>query len=102
LSDVLRVSLLLDFYGNLLTEKQRDMLRLHHEDDLSLGEIAEQAGVTRAAVHDALKRALVQLENYEARLGLIDRFRQQSDKIEEMRALLERALRLAEELKLQV
>ncbi len=69
----LRVVLLLDFYGALLTEKQRQYLEYHFQNDLSLAEIAEEFGVTRQAVHDVLKRAEGVLEAYESRLGLVAR-----------------------------
>ena len=59
------ISLLLDFYGPLLTDKQRMSLQLHHEDDMSLGEIAEELGVSRQAVHDNLQRARHILNDYE-------------------------------------
>ncbi len=68
-----RVILLGDYYGQLLTERQRDILSLHYEDDLSLGEIAERLGVSRQAVHDLLSRSEEALEDYEARLGLVAR-----------------------------
>ncbi len=69
----LRVVLLLDFYGALLTEKQRQYLEYHFQNDLSLAEIAEEFGVTRQAVHDVLKRSEGVLEAYESRLGLVAR-----------------------------
>lgn len=68
-----RVILLVDYYGQLLTERQRDILSLHYEDDLSLGEIGERLGVSRQAVHDLLSRAEEALEDYEARLGVVAR-----------------------------
>ena len=68
-----RVAVLLDFYGALLTEKQRQYLEYHYLSDLSLAEIAEEFGVTRQAVHDVLKRSESVLEAYESRLGLIAR-----------------------------
>ncbi|MHB0885260.1 MAG: YlxM family DNA-binding protein [Bacillota bacterium] len=68
-----RVILLGDYYGQLLTERQRDILSLHYEDDLSLGEIAESLSVSRQAVHDLLSRSEEALEDYEARLGLVAR-----------------------------
>jgi predicted DNA-binding protein YlxM (UPF0122 family) len=68
-----RVNLLYDYYGGLLTEKQRRFVELHYVEDWSLGEIAEHCGISRQAVHDHLKRAVDQLEQYEAVLGLVDR-----------------------------
>lgn len=69
-----KINLLFDFYGNLLTEKQQKFIELYYGDDLSLGEIAEQFGVTRQAVHDTLKRAEQTLANYEDKLGLMGKF----------------------------
>lgn len=69
-----RVNLLYDFYGPLLTERQRQVLRDHYARDLSLGEIAGALGITRQAVHDSVKRAVSALEDYERKLGLAERF----------------------------
>ena len=69
-----RVSLLYDFYGQLLTEKKRQVIELYHEEDMSLSEIASELGITRAAVHDSLKSAERALENYEEKLSLVERF----------------------------
>ena len=68
-----RVTALLDFYGALLTDKQRQYLEYHFLNDLSLAEIAEEFGVSRQAVHDVLKRSEAILEEYESRLGLVAR-----------------------------
>ena len=65
------ISLLIDFYGALLTERQRQCLELHHEDDMSYGEIAEELGVSRPAVHDTMQRALQLLHEYEAKLHAV-------------------------------
>lgn len=77
------VCMLVDFYGNLLTEKMLNMIELKYFDDLSLSEIAEQTGVSRQAVHDTLKRAVTTLEQYEEKLGLIERFSNQNRIVEE-------------------
>ena len=66
---------LMDFYGPLLTEHRRELMRLYCEEDLSLAEIAEQLGITRQGVSDALKKARFQLEDYEEKLGLGARYR---------------------------
>ena len=57
----LEIALLLDFYGEMLTEKQRDMVHYYYNDDLSLAEIAENEGITRQGVRDSIKRAEAQM-----------------------------------------
>lgn len=68
---VTRIGDLFDFYGGLLTERQRELVALHYGEDWSLGEIAEHLGISRQAVHDHLRRAEEQLESYERVLGLV-------------------------------
>lgn len=72
--EITRASLLYDFYGALLTEKQRQVMALYHEENLSLSEIGQEFGISRQAVHDTLKKAEQALEEYEEKLGLIDKF----------------------------
>lgn len=67
----LRVSLLLDAYGELLTEKQRGFLRRYYEEDFSFGEIARETNVSRQAIFDSVKHGEAALENYERVLGLV-------------------------------
>lgn len=71
----LEISFLLDFYGDMLTDKQRDVVELYYNEDLSLAEIAEHSGITRQGVRDSIKRAEGQLLEYEDRLHLAARFR---------------------------
>ena len=66
---------LLDFYGPLLTAHRREVLRLYCEEDLSLAEIAEQLGITRQGVSDAINKGRRQLSDYEQKLGLAGRYR---------------------------
>ena len=73
------------FYGGLLTDKQRRVLSLHCEEDLSLGEIADEVGISRQAVHETITRAAAKLTAMEASLGVAARFRR-------MEAGLEKAL----------
>ena len=66
---------LMDFYGPLLTEHRREVMRLYCEEDMTLAEIAEQLSITRQGVSDALKKGRAQLEDYEEKLGLAARYR---------------------------
>ncbi len=66
-------SLLYDFYGQLLSRRQQEVMALYHEENLSLSEIAEEFGISRQAVHDTLKKAEQALAEYEAKLGLVAR-----------------------------
>ncbi|MFR8011952.1 MAG: YlxM family DNA-binding protein [Clostridia bacterium] len=72
----LEVAMLLDFYGEMLTQKQRDFISYYYDDDLSLAEIAENENITRQGVRDAIKRAETQLFDMEEHLGLAKRFEQ--------------------------
>lgn len=67
------MTLLYDFYGDLLTERQREFYDLYHNEDLSLAEIAENAGITRQGVRDVLVRAEATLKEFEEKTGLIRR-----------------------------
>ena len=67
----LTLSQLLDVYGSLLSEKQRLLCELYYDEDLSLAEIAENEGITRQGVRDALKKAEQQLRHFEDNLGLL-------------------------------
>ena len=78
------MAFLLDFYGEMLTEKQRSFLEYYYNDDLSLSEIAENEGITRQGVRDAIKRAESQLLEMEAKLGAAERFRDMSEGLKEI------------------
>ena len=67
---------LLDFYGGLLSDHQRDFFDLYYNEDLSLGEIAENAGITRQAVLGNIRKAEKNLEAFEKKLGLLKRHEQ--------------------------
>lgn len=71
----LEISMLLDFYSNLLTDKQRDMLDLYYNQDLSLAEISESIGITRQAVRDSIKRGEQVLLDLENKLKVAHRFK---------------------------
>lgn len=68
------ISMLLDLYGETLTAKQRDYLNYYYNDDLSLSEIAENEGITRQGVRDAIKRAEAVLFDMESKLKFSQKF----------------------------
>ncbi len=70
------IAMLLDFYGELLTEKQREAMDLYYNEDLSLAEIAEPLNISRQGVRDSIKRGEKQLMELEDTLGLAKRFRE--------------------------
>lgn len=88
----LRMSLLYDFYGPLLTERQQDVYQMYFHEDLSLGEIGEQLSVSRQAIYDNLKRAEAILEDFEQKLGLISKFETRQLIYEDSLVLLEKML----------
>lgn len=72
--DHLELCLLFDFYGEMLTDKQRELFDLYYNEDLSLSEIAEHAGITRQGVRDAVVRAEHTLTALEDKLHLVSRY----------------------------
>ncbi|HIR50202.1 MAG TPA: YlxM family DNA-binding protein [Candidatus Avoscillospira avicola] len=84
--NALEMSLLLDYYGELLTEKQRTCFDLYYNQDLSLGEIAQEAGISRQAVHDILARAEGAMESMEEKIGCVARARRQQQALEQISA----------------
>jgi len=83
-------TMLYDFYGNMMTKRQKEVYEEYYLNDLSLGEIAQKLNISRAAVHDNIKRSEKALENYEQSLGLIHQF-------QENQLLLGKILSLTEE-----
>ena len=92
---VTKQSLLYDFYGELLTKRQREVMELYNEENLSLGEIAEEFGISRQGVHDALHKAQKALEEYEQKLGLVERFSATRDAINSISGEIDKAIDLA-------
>ncbi|HNR04274.1 MAG TPA: putative DNA-binding protein [Bacillota bacterium] len=86
---LVQIALLFDFYGQLLTEKQIEIVDMYYNNDLSLGEISEQQGISRQGVYDTLKRAERTLYQYEEKLGLVDRFLKQKQNMEKIIEMLE-------------
>lgn len=83
----LEISLLFDFYGQLLSPKQREAVSLYYNDDLSLSETAEVCGITRQGVRDLVKRSEAELYEYERKLGLYKRFEQVGEYAASIRTL---------------
>ena len=82
----IEVSLLLDFYGELLKPGVRQTIDLYYNDDLSLSEVAAQCGITRQGVRDSIKRGEAQLFEFEQKLGLWKRFREVESGLSEIEA----------------
>ena len=83
----LEIGYLLDFYGEILPERRRDIMDLYYNDDLSLSEIAEQMGITRQAVRDSIKKTEQELFFYEEKLGLRRRLTEAGTRAETALAL---------------
>ena len=84
-----RMTMLFDFYGELLTERQREFFDLYYNDDLSLAEIAENNGISRQGVRDVIVRGEKYMQEIEDKTGLIRRFLQMGDKLETIRQAAE-------------
>lgn len=84
----LQFTMLLDVYGVLLTEKQRETLEFYYNDDLSLGEISEETGITRQGVMNCIKKCEQRLLELEEVLGLVERFTSLKADTERLEAIL--------------
>lgn len=84
----LEISYLLDFYGDVLTEKQREAMEEYYNADLSLAEIAEGLGITRQGVRDAVKRGEATLVELEEKIGAAGRYRALADQLDQLEHLL--------------
>ena len=87
----LTIGFLMDFYGDVLSERKRMVLDYYYNDDLSLAEIAEEIGISRQGVRDLIKKAEEELHFYEEKLGLAVRFRNTQASAERLLRLLEDA-----------
>jgi hypothetical protein len=82
----LAMTMLFDFYGDVLTGKQKDFFDLYHNHDMSLGEIAANEKITRQGVRDVIVRATQVLRSMEEKLGLVERYKTVQDALVEIRA----------------
>ena len=85
LEHVAETSQLFDLYGELLTDKKQEVMRLYYDDDMSLTEIAEELGVSRAAVHDSLQSSEKALREYEEKLGMLADYKNREKLLEEIK-----------------
>lgn len=88
--DTVMRTMLFDFYGELLTEKQREYFDLHYNADLSLAEIAESSGISRQGVWDIIRRAEGTLRETERKTGLVKRYGAQRETVAAIEARLTR------------
>lgn len=91
MNEILKQSLLYDFYGELLTQHRKEIYEQFIVEDLSLSEIAQNAGISRQGVHDLIKRCNQTLEEYEGKLHLVEKFITIKEKVHQMDTLLEKA-----------
>ena len=90
-----RMTMLYDFYGELLTERQKEFFDLYYNEDLSLAEIAENSGISRQGVRDVIVRAEAVLTELEDKTGLIKRFHMMKVQLEQVRQDAGRMVQLA-------
>ncbi|NLW45069.1 MAG: DNA-binding protein [Syntrophomonadaceae bacterium] len=83
-----KLILLYDFYGPLLTDRQKQAIELYYEADLGLSEVARQMGITRQGVYDLLKRTENTLEEYELKLRLVAKFQEERERIQRVYRML--------------
>ncbi|PKM96137.1 MAG: DNA-binding protein [Firmicutes bacterium HGW-Firmicutes-1] len=88
MNEIFEKTLLFDFYGELLTDNQKKIYGYYHQDDLSLGEISEQMSISRQGVFDTLKRCDYQLNHFEEKLQLVNKFVNNTSRVQEIYQLV--------------
>lgn len=83
-NDIFELSMLLDFYGQLLTASQYKCMDMHYNNDMSLAEIAEELNISRQGVHDFINRGKATLVDLESKLGMVARFRDMKKQLEQL------------------
>lgn len=84
----LSITILMDFYGGMLTDKRFDVLDMYYNSDMSLAEIADEIGISRQGVRDAIKHGEKQLGELEENLGLAKRFMNIKNKLEKIKSIV--------------
>ena len=79
---------LFDFYGVLLTEKQQECMRMYLMEDFSLSEIGESLGISRQAAHDNIHRSEKAMQEYESKLGFVERFCREKQNLKEISGMV--------------
>lgn len=87
----LEIGFLLDFYGDVLSERKRTVLDYYYNNDLSLAEIAEEIGISRQGVRELIKKSGDELLFYEEKLGLAKRFRDAEEQAVQLLSMMEEA-----------
>ena len=88
MEEIVELSLLFDFYGEMLGDHKKQIFEDYVLNDLSLAEIADEEGISRQGVHDIVKRCSKQLKDYEATLHLVEKFQNMKKKLTEVSELL--------------
>ena len=92
-----RMAMLFDFYGDVLTDRQKEFYDLYYNEDLSLSEIAENYGISRQGVRDVIVRAEITLTELEDKTGIIKRFHKMQEQLARMGLLVDDLAKLNEE-----
>jgi len=93
LDEIVQQSILYDFYGELLSDHKKRIFEDYVLNDLSLGEIAEEQGISRQGVHDIVKRCTQELKDYECKLSLVSKFQKIKIKLEEIQNITSKVTR---------
>lgn len=89
MQETIELSILFDFYGELLSDNNKEVFIEYIFNDLSLGEIAQDKGITRQGIHDVIKRSSKKLREYEDSLHLVEKFKTIEDKVNRIKELIE-------------
>lgn len=88
LKKTIKITMLFDFYGSLLTDKQQEIIKSYFFNDLSLSEIGANIGISRQGVYDHLHRSEASLKDYEAKLGLLKKYNRIRAKINDLEKIM--------------